>query len=261
MYTKEELLCNIRNDNVEEAWEFYRECWGISDKKVFTGETIISFNTVANCTIRMFEKYLKGKIIIKQADKLTEISCSDLPQTIKDKFNIFYSLYHSRANFMLFPKGGKSGGYTLQSVKGSRYHDFPDLFLKDVRQYYIGGEVSCVGEKNTAYFDIFGKGEEGYKNYIEYNYLQDLFIDEEYRIPIKLSPCRDIKMLYRKPSHIPCDDEKEAFYEYVNTFLDKAAYIITKRAERLAESKKTGIFTEKAIQQLIKTKQKQKEEQ
>ena len=61
--------------------------------------------------------------------------------------------------------------------------DFPDLFLDQVRKFYLGSDdvhplAKEEFESYRAYFDRYGHGEEGWRTYARRNYLEGSLVDE-----------------------------------------------------------------------------------
>lgn len=252
-------------DNTKIAREFYAKYWDLKQSEhwawgkigngicdafseeyiEYRGETIISFNTVAGGLIRMLPIYKEEGFDMPKSseERLNIIMESNVSPKLKDKFKIFYDRYHTLANFMplILVKDGKSPKESsyLQYVKNYDYHDFPDLFFKSVRNYYLECNSNPKFENavNRSYFDKFGKGDSGWNNFIEKNYLQDYLENGEF---IELTP-NSVKFPYNKKIALSLDmNERNNCIEYIEMFLDKAIRIIENRAERLEKIRATN---------------------
>lgn len=227
-------------DDTEIAKDFYKEFWGEVmnlDVGVYRGDTIISFNTIAGGIIRLLKEYKDGLMIPRSSEERLEIikESSELPYSLKEDFRDFQKTYHSLANFMPLLKVENSD-YNLNLIKNKDYHDFPDSFFKDIKDFYLNnkGNHAFHEENNKRYFLSFGKSENGYKNYIEKNYLQDFFQDKEYVEVKMLRPSEDIYFPYSKNiAEKLTYEEREGVLIYTGTFLKNALDIIQARGERL----------------------------
>lgn len=277
--SKSRYLTNISekgdSDNTATAKNFYCNFWeGLHnaeyisnlDKgaKIFElrGETLISFGTIAGCMIRLLPSSdLQGKgMPTKKMERLELIVQSkNVEEKLKEKFNYFYKIYHSLANFMPLVKTKKS--VNLNNIKGDatgKYHDFPDLFLRDVQNYYL--DFECKSEKfayavnasnslgyktgreaNIEYFGYFGVGKEGWNQFVEANYLQCFFEDEGYTKFKVLTPTLEY-FPYRKPRKKLAEEQvKECLIE-IDVFLTTAIEIIEERSSILEEEEKRKLI-------------------
>ncbi len=248
---------------------FYAKYWGkiLSDDVNmydgaignYRGETIISFKTMAGALIRATKDYITGIIKEMPSDQLERldiiVKSDDIRQSIKDKFSLFYKRYHSLSNFMPLVceqwinnswskednRKAKCKDYkNLNQVKGKYFRDCPDKFYEYVydKVYQKNGHFNdyndpvFISEVNQNYFNKFVT----WNDFIEKNYLQDLFVDEDgYYTFIKLSPI--IKRFpYRKYNDINADIKHiEAVHNEIEEFLDNALRFFDKRAERLVK--------------------------
>lgn len=236
------------------AREFYSEFWlGVLDKNIgrYRGETILSFNTIAGCLIRLLPIYKEAGFIMPKSGKerLDLIkSSNEIGKELKEKFIKFYRIYHTLANFMIFIKPNnyyKNKNSYLQYVKNREYHEFPDLLLKDIYLYYktggLGGNPKFRIDTNLSYFNSFGEGLNGWRKFIEENYLQDFFKDDkDYSILIQLAPADDVHLPYRQDNveEIFNDTEKKnrCIHE-IDKFVNNAILIIEKRAMTFSKYK------------------------
>lgn len=122
-------------------------------------------------------------------------------------------------NFMPCPKIKIRYNLTLNQARNIYLQDKFDLYLREVRNYYYSGEENEFnGEKtenkndnkkifreiledNAEYFKLFGKGENGFRSFIENNYLQDYINEYENKLKIKdedISQLNDIKIIKEK---------------------------------------------------------------
>ena len=272
MEMKDLLLANLgRNGHVDTlpiALEFYALYWGkcLSAKTPdcfyrckYTGETIISFNTLAGCMIRMLPDYYdKNKIILSklktQEKKLNEIwkaykkDEKIVRSTIMESFDKFFELYHSLANLMPFPF--KSGGKSLNQFKGSaRFRDFPDQFFSAVKSdLYSNFEQDLLFTEWRDYFDIF----KTWEDFIELNFLQPFYKEnakKTYSDWIQLAPSINLRVPWNEPIAKRMNDEdREAAKDYIEVFLINAINIIENRAILLSkEFEKIHIVTNKKM--------------
>lgn len=155
------------SDHTKKAREFYVRFWGgvLEDYKgeigLFRGETIITFMTVSGCLIRTLSCFSGRNMPKTSRERLDFIANSEeVSDCMKESFTRFFKLYLTRANFMPLVHAGKK--HSLNLAKGSavgKYHDFPDLFFRDVYNYIY---AECSGEHrifdnaiNRQYFDEF----------------------------------------------------------------------------------------------------------
>ena len=224
-------------DHTKEARIFYAEYWGktLSDSVLdydgsvgnYRGETIFSFNTIAGCMIWLtdFDGRMPPTGTLDCQEKRLDIIKEYAPDNISEQFEKFHGIYHTLANFMPLIRGEVH----LNLVKGGRpYHDFPDLFLKDLRNR-MPEKVFC-DKINNAYFSRYVSWDE----FIKRNYIQDFFTDDTFMEVLQLAPSDDVGMPYSYAMKIKDDDEKkEKCIGCIESFLTNATKIIEKRAERL----------------------------
>ncbi len=238
-------------DNAQVSREFYANYWKFLSDDIETysaqiggyrGETIISFRTMATVLLRT-SKYYKGNNIPDKGDKSKKRldliqEWDDIPQGLKKKFEEFYKKYHSLANFMPLPNEKWHCKKNLNEIKGiePKYRDFPDAFYRVIREnvYTNHGNLEdnsfLNSEYNKKYFDKFSS----WKEYVEKNYLQDLFLDEEYTKFIKLKPTNE-KTPYKDHKNKLSNNDISDIRNEVKEFLDNALAFIDKRAERLSK--------------------------
>ncbi len=268
---KVESLKVRADDNCKKAREFYGLFWpkvmnlnyycknDERDKKVvYSGETIISFRTIAGAMIRL-TSYYNGKNVPKSSkerlEKIVDADSKEVSCDLKKKFKEFYKLYHTDANFMPLPKTCSSTSLNSLKGRGGKYHDFPDLFFSDIKKYFCGDasyrealrnvtskesdRCACGKLINRVYLDSFGSGEKGWKNFVELNYLEDFFEDDNYSEFVKLAP-KIKKFPYKKRKL--SEDDKTKCVEEINEFLDNAIKIIEARSKRIECARKKNNY-------------------
>lgn len=219
-------------DSAGKSREFYASFWGgvlspnfedysTAGKAKYRGDTTISFNTVSGSVLRllMLEKVPAGS----QA-RLEMILASDLiDDGLKRQFANFQKLYHSLANFMPLPDAKWNRNTNMNAAKGASplYHDFPDLFYQAVHdQVFVDDDTAEKMEpvflttNNQTYFDKFGGS---CRNFVEVNFLQDFFVDEEYSQFKRLAPTEYDVVLYRNRKLVT-DDMRRSGFEYASFF-------------------------------------------
>ena len=233
-------------DDTMEARGFYSSYWRdiISrDIGLFRGDTILSFNTIAGCIIRLLSIYNENFEMPQSSRERLDIitESKEVSDSIKENFKRFYDIYHTFSNFMPVIKTEKyykkGDSPYLQYVKNNDYHEFPDLFFAAIRLYYHDKDKSndkFLADINPKYFDIFGAGDEGWRNFVEKNYLQDFFIDADgYRDLIQLAPESNMPYNKRIVECLSVKDKNECMQQ-ISIFLTNAVMIIERRASRLA---------------------------
>lgn len=240
-------------DDSIESRNFYSSYWkDILNRNIglFRGDTIFSFNTVAGCMIRLLPIYNgKFKMPQSQEDRLDIITNSkDIGDPLKKKFKRFYAIYHTLANFMplvrLKEYHKRNGSPYLQYVKNDDYHEFPDLFLKDIFLHYEKGKSNYkfLKDNNLKYFNYFGKGIDGWRNFVKQNHLQDFFEDDEFKVFVQLAPSEGVKMPYNiLIAKNLSDEEQNECIRQIGIFLTNAIRIIENRALRLENLKQNHI--------------------
>ena len=260
-------------DTLEIAREFYALFWrtclennspddfkGKNGCK-FTGETIISFNTVNGCMIRLLPEYENGTEAVpdptKQYERLKVIKNSNnVSKDIKDGFNEFFVIYHSLANLM--PLGN---GLNVPRSKINR--DFPDSFLKAIKcdcyrrpKNTIDTDSIYKFKKWKEYFEKF----KTWNEYVEMNYLQPFFEDNAgtaYSMFVQLAPSNDMCMPWDgKCAKCMSVTDKIHAKAYIKWFLYKAINIIKNRAallnNRLQELEKSNIDDTLKFKKILK---------
>ena len=108
------------------------------------------------------------------------------------------------------PKIRKRSKLTLNQARNNYLQDRFDLYLKEIMKYYYNKKTEHIEfrkilEDNGEYFRLFGKGENGFKNFIEKNYLQNYINDYEnilknnYRIKEEdICSLNDVKTIEKK---------------------------------------------------------------
>ena len=251
---------NSHSDSSKLAYEFYFSFWKLLAEdtvdfeefcKTYGGETIISFNTVAGIAIRITDEYLNGEVTIPknnepdcQAKRLAIILNSSFyteEEYFKNKFIEFFGLCHTLANFMHFPiTGNKKTSLNCQKNSFADCHDFPDKFFKHVKSFYSRKAKTVMPvwmrhETNYKYLNKFGS----WKNYVEKNYLQDFFHDDDYANFIQLAPSQPLSVPFKGNKGLIDSLKKDSIQRekskiWINDiFLKNAIAIIRQRASRL----------------------------
>ena len=263
MEIKDLLLANLgKNGHVDTlpiVREFYTLFWGERLEtnepddfnglvnSMYTGETIISFNTIAGCMIRLLSDFIDGNrsIVVpptkdpecqtKRLDIITDpIHANEIPEEVKDNFRKFYYIYHTPANLMPL-------GHGLNGFRSRINHDFPDSFLKAVKCDCYPRPENAI---NTDSMIKFNKWEDYFMKfktwteYIEMNYLQPFFEDSEqtaYSIYVQLAPSSDMCMPWNeKCAKCMSHTDKVLAKKHIRHFLCNAIRIIENRADLLA---------------------------
>ena len=154
------------------------------------GETLNSANTTLNRLYELIEdkeeqeeririgNRVSNKYRISRylANSKTIIKLQEL-----DKVKDFLEAYHTIGNFMPIPNG-------CNSPRGTGVlKDYWDLTLLNIYRYYVDNNYKAleiiVGEDNSSIYkkwlDIFGKGIEGWINFVESNYLESFVKEKE----------------------------------------------------------------------------------
>lgn len=190
MFITEEDMNGQHADNCEKTRNHYREIYKHFDE-AYTGETLISFKTIAGCWLRLTNYYKKlideGKSLNKNPkeryDEVLESFNDKYEDSIIDKqlyidaFKRFYNNYHSFGNFIPLVsdnevrnkqqyikdaelKGKKhwrfkvktSDESNLNLYKNEKYSDYPDRFLLDVqRMFYSENDNPPISEDYVFY--------------------------------------------------------------------------------------------------------------
>lgn len=128
----------------------------------------------------------------------------------KKDINEYICELEKLGNFMPCPKIRKRSKLTLNQARNNYLQDRFDLYLKEIMKYYYNKKTEHIEfrkilEDNGEYFRLFGKGENGFKNFIEKNYLQNYINDYEnilknnYRIKEEdICSLNDVKTIEKK---------------------------------------------------------------
>lgn len=125
----------------------------------------------------------------------------------KKEHKKYLKLMNTMGGKIIFPKDKKIGIQTINTARGlnSKIKDRFDLTLECIKLYYFDKKNSPLYEilsLNFDFFNLFGKGEDGFKNYIEFFFLEDclvdnkcnikFFIEEKFENPIPSNKKRDL---------------------------------------------------------------------
>ncbi|EEH64277.1 hypothetical protein HMPREF0044_0014 [Gleimia coleocanis DSM 15436] len=259
MFTQTELLTPIPTPNGNkhcDDWElneyFYQHYWpDLTATKTpirFSGETILSFKTSGGALIRALENYLWGKgepvhspMPAYHDDRIRRVSqlfenhpthfhnhTEEIAQLLAH-MTIFRQRTHCLANFMPLPILSSP---SLNQTKGKApYHDFPDLFFKEIQRYYTQhnhSDPQCAWEQNQSYFDLFAN----FDAFVETNYLKAY-------TEVQIAPDSQSifwKLLRRPVNVIITDKNLNATLTQFNALFQLASATIEARASQLNEA-------------------------
>lgn len=129
-----------------------------------SGDTINTRDTI--CSLSNY-KLVNN---LKKRDDLNEII------NIAEEFRWYYE---TLGNFMPMPV---NDNYSLNKTRNSVLGDQFDLYLKEVQKFYKNNFEVCENDffhealvENVEYFKLFGKGNEGFENYLNNNYLMNYY--------------------------------------------------------------------------------------
>ena len=212
----------------------------------YRGETIISFNTMIGFLIVLLPINSYGLKNLNQKERLKLVlNANTVDKEIKDSVNEFYYIYHTKANFMPLPQDVWMPNNTpvidlknLNQIKGSfkKYYDFPDEFFSDVRKVVekeeqIADVSGFYTEINSSYFQIY---KANWENYVEWNYLQPFFVDDEYRIPVNLAPGNTFPRNWTELNNLN-HEQKQKCIDEIQDFWKNAIKIIKARGQLLLD--------------------------
>lgn len=247
------FLKNVGSDKSADARSFYVNYWGdilsnsIHDytfvcgkyKNYYSPDTIYSFYTLAGVIIRALSNYVKNTMPKENSERLSFIlNSNDVSHEQRKIIKDFYSVWTTNANFMPLAYGVNYGkkGASLDFEKGSNFHDLPERFLNKVNDEYVSGFYGEVFAHPfiKQYFQKFDtlKGN-AWKDYVELNYLQDLFIDDFYTRYVNMLPTNINFAWNETVLDRMSDSEKKSSIEATFNYFEKATRIIEKRAKRL----------------------------
>lgn len=196
---KEELLKNIKSsvdpDMSKEAKEFYYQYFPkymdsfYQIQNGYRGDSLISLG---------WSFGVKNKTGIFDINQRSYNRLFD-----KDEIKLFYLFregYHSRANFIIIPTKLNlyRGAYRKNDNDNNGYGtcDYPDIFLRIVRSFFIGDNLSEREKNYVAPYENwliqYGVGEEGWKNFVDSNYLNP-FVNKDYEVKDLFAPFSEYK--------------------------------------------------------------------
>ena len=177
------IVTVVDEDMSEEAMNFYKEYYPELEKKIsegyMRGETMCSLGW----TFGSLNKGV-GSFEVHHRSYTQFYSEEDI-----ELFYKFRNRYHSLVNFCVWPA---DLNYWRGYYDGKNQGDYPDIFLDLVRKWYIKPKelpqkVFYKFIKHRNYFDSFGKGSQGWKNYINANYFR-AFCNNNYEVKDLFSP-------------------------------------------------------------------------
>ncbi|WP_216404729.1 hypothetical protein [Arcanobacterium phocae] len=144
---------NILASSILESAEF--------ENKMFAGDTMNSFNRVANRIATA------GRSASKRTPQ------NEWPEYLRD----YYEKYHCLANFWILPSelGRSRNHQSLNKNQGS--WDYMDRYLKRVQAAY-SGEYQEDFEKYRDYFEKF----DGFEDFCDKHFLRGVYVDNNYGI-------------------------------------------------------------------------------
>ena len=125
----------------------------------------------------------------------------------KEEHKKYLKLMNTIGGKIIFPKHKKIGIQTINTIRGlnPKIKDRFDLTLECIKLYYFDKKNNPLYEilnLNFDFFNLFGKGEDGFKNYIEFFFLDEclvdnkgnikFFIEEKFENPIPSNKKRDL---------------------------------------------------------------------
>ncbi|BAK45180.1 hypothetical protein [Eggerthella sp. YY7918] len=152
------------------------------------GDTLISFNTVFKTHFVEGDTLPEGYNVGDENPYLVSRKKAWLDGVSSGLIACFRQQYHCLANFMPMPWGlNQWRGFTIDTatqIANPGLRDFSDLFLDQVRKFYLGSDdVHPLAKKEFEsyqdYFKRYGSGEEGWRTYARRNYLEGSLVDEQ----------------------------------------------------------------------------------
>ena len=227
----------------------------VTQKISVVGETILSFNTIAGSILRLssFNGNLPNDLDEPFFDggenRLALIlnTENNVPNSIKELITEYHDLYHSFANFMPFPATERNA---INYVKASKYHDFPENFLQDYREFFFENKSNANFAKiiKTSNTNNFFNSFSSWSDFVEELCLQPFFEDDNYLISKKIMPKLekyDFDFPYKTNSYIKLINQnkdssllkqyKDECSKEINYFLVEAIKIIKHRSYLLKE--------------------------
>lgn len=178
----------------------------------YRGDTMNSFKQITDCYLSLSESNAV---------------------TNNESFKRFVELNHTIGNFIPVPfKGIDAEKYLSFNMKrNSTVGDYWDLTMFKICRWYINeddkyleelvGKNQDIKQMTKEWLSMFGKKYDGWKNFVDKNYLGD-FVDSNYR-----------------PIQFWCDHVKDVFpqnIEQCNSFFDKVSRAIESRGIDIAEA-------------------------
>ena len=236
-----------------------------SPEIAYKGAEVIPFNGFADILIRTDAAFRNEEYNFPNANeklkKLEAILCSDnIPMEIKEKMAHFYHLSQTRANFIPLPSPEFYSGFNMEQQRSSsKFNNMTDLFIKAIADQVDFSEIAdIVVEQNGSsskpsnamgleienddnfltkkcnlnYFKKFAS----FDDFVEKNFLQDIFKDSTYKETILLSPSEELnnKTPYKNIHAKKLTEETiDAIYREISPAIDNAIDFICKRGERL----------------------------
>ena len=184
--------------------EIYKILWNVKEDSmrrciIIKGDTLNSANTTVDCFYKYIEENIDKEVIKHKNhiyyilhDYLTGENSEIINEMINnEELEKFVRSYHTIGNFMPIPVGSN-----VPRGKSSKIHDYLDLTLLYIYNYYMKNDYKGISYilnqiKNDKWLERtdvklyiewlndFGKGEEGWHNFIEKNYLE-AFVNEDY---------------------------------------------------------------------------------
>jgi hypothetical protein len=140
---------------------------------------------------------------------------------LKDgEIELFKTAIRTIGNFIVFPKGEKNPTkYGINQARGmydekkggaaAKIGDRIDLTLECIRLWYLGIKdveqnplVNAI-DFSKDFFDLFGKGDDGFREYVKFFLLDDLVDSKYWSVKFFLSPFNGFEQIVPLPKDVP----------------------------------------------------------
>lgn len=193
-------------------------------------------------------EYIQFKKGVEQLDKRTkENRCYDESWKQNNPVKLFIWRYLQISNtiggFIVFPRYSPNSINIRRGRKNGTIKDRFDLTLECIRRYYVVPKeynplFTNIYDADKDFFDMFGDGIEGFKNYIDFFCLQD-WVNDKYEVLDLLGDTAttplDADKTWKDNKIIPYDfDEDEQVKRWWNLY-SNLMYRLEKRNKRIEE--------------------------
>ena len=233
-------------DMSDEAQEFYNNYFSWFKLEGMRGDTICSFGTCFGVCNKNSSKEL---VVLNDGPNWKRGYTKELfSGNKKENILIFRKRYHSLANFWVIPQTLNSWrGMDDMSANLPAQGDFFDVFLECVRNYYLDNKLNPITVVNKfeeenikIWLYSFGKGENGWYQFIIKNYLRmfvngDFLVKDIFGHNYQIDNSEIIGTYHEYGKALPQNTKSQTVNKSIINYVNNSLWILDQRGKALLE--------------------------